>query len=751
MRVPRFAAAAVLLVLATALAPVVQAAPWSDTFTVAEPRAGDSGLYSPGAIVVDGEATGTAGMGFAFELDDRTTLEDAYGAQRDAWPFRSYVTTGEQALEIPIATWVHARAEAPLLRQVELPGGYTGPGSPSLVREEVFGSRHEDPHGPECLFLTGVQGATLQEGIQLPLADVCGQDLARLADRENASVSIEVAEVVTLESGGDAVRLVLAAEHDYGTLEADLWYKEDIPYPIEINLVVDVTAAAPEPPDQNTTTQPEPPGLPLLDELAPLLGGHTDTPSASDGFAVNASIELERFHRGQGPVVPGEPGTDWPDRHEDLSFLQDTRWGPTDGGPSFRYPHAEAVEALTSDPTLIEFQDWRDRHPDAAAVVAEYGEEVNDSERRSTWTFLLAAPDGSAWQATSTRTEEVRGGQGPSLEPPASPARNDAERVELANQTVDLDGVPDRLPSLSSLIDRWAHRDRPTADNRTANHFRWVHEPLGPWSTDARGLEVGWREPDDGQGPQPPSSSVNESLLQVHPDDGAAVTLDRTQAAFPSFSVGGPPGGSVAWPGMAFQGASAEPAALDAPTVVGIATASTLLLIVLVLVKLGVSFPLYSRLDREDLLDQPTRRAVYEVLDETEGRSLDELAEAADCSPSTARYHLQRLEDGGLVASAGIQAGHRWFATGSLSPEQMERRAALEVGNSQEVYDQLVDDPGASLSEVADAIGSSPPAVHQIVERLEEADLVEKHRDGRQVALYPADGSLAVSTGEADA
>lgn len=190
---------------------------------------------------------------------------------------------------------------------------------------------------------------------------------------------------------------------------------------------------------------------------------------------------------------------------------------------------------------------------------------------------------------------------------------------------------------------------------------------------------------------------------------------------------------------------------MDAPTVVGIATASTLLLIVLVLVKLGVSFPLYSRLDREDLLDQPTRRAVYEVLDETEGRSLDELAEAADCSPSTARYHLQRLEDGGLVASAGIQAGHRWFATGSLSPEQMERRAALEVGNSQEVYDQLVDDPGASLSEVADAIGSSPPAVHQIVERLEDVDLVEKHRDGRQVALYPADGSLAVSTGEADA
>lgn len=754
MRVPRRAQAAVsALLLAAALVPAGQAAPWSDTFTVAEPRAGDSGLYSPGSIVVGDETVDSDGLGFAFELGNRTTVEDAYGVERDAWPFRSYATAEGEAIRLPISTWIHARAQAPLVREAHLPGivagGFSGEGgSETVFREETFGSRHEDPYGPECLFLTGVQGATLQEGARLPLADVCGQDLAELADEENATVEIRVAEVVTLENGGEAVRLVLQAEQELGSLEADLWYKEAIPYPVEINLVFKI-GQTPSPPSPNTPSQPGPVQLSLLRELAPLLGGHADA-EPSEGFTVNASIELERFHRGQGTVVPGGQGPGWPAYHEDLSLHEDTRWGPRDGGPSLAYPHDEAVEAILGDPTLVEFQDWWSDHPEARALVATYEEKVASGEHRSTWTFLLAAPDGSGWEVTSTRSEGAQAGEEPRLDLPPTASRNDAERVDLDPQNLDLASVPDRLPSLSSLVDVWGQRDPETHRDHDANRFRWVHQAVGPWSDEEPRLEVGWRDPDGGSSPTDPGWSVNESLLRLHPSDGAALELDRQQASMGDAWLGGAAGGSVGWPGMAFQGAG-EPAAMDAPAVVGIATASTLLLIALVLAKLGVSVPLYSRLDREDLLDQPTRRAVYDVLGEEEGLPLETIADEAECSPSTARYHLNRLEEGGLVAAAGTQAGQRWFATGSLSPEEMQRRAALEVGHSRKVYDHLVDEPGASLSEVADAIGSSPPAVHQIVDRLVDAGIVEKRRDGREVALYPADGSLAVSAGEPDA
>jgi predicted transcriptional regulator len=742
-------ALATLSVLAGALPPAAQAAPWSDSFTVAEPHGADSGLYEPGPVVVDGETEDTGDLRFAFELGNQTTRLDAYGTEREVWPFNSYLVGEDNgSFGLPITTWVRARAEAPLAREVHFAGSFgggTGGSGDVILRSTDYNNRDTDPHGPECLFLTGIQGRTLQEGSRLPLEQLCGQDLAERAEEENATVEVHVAEVTATESGGQAMRLVLEADNPVGTLGADLWYKTGIPYPIEINLRAQAdTAEANETDATESRTSTPLAHLPLLHQLAPLLGDHEDGEGDGDGeTSLEASIQLERFHRGQGATVPagGDPG--WPEWNRELDRSSDVRWGPPDGGESVRYPREEAVRSILEDPTLVEFQQWWDEHPDARAVEAGYRERTDGGAHTATWTFLVAAPDGEAWNVTSERTFEARTGEG-TLEFPESPTENDAEQRDRVPPDRDPAQAPDRLPTIASTVDAWAARDRNTSEDRDANRLTWTH------STEDRGtLRVGWVDPGGGPEaePGPGGFEVNRSLLDLSPEDGAARHMERTQFSMQGAWLGGATGSPVAWSGTSFRGPGGGPAALDAPVVVGVATASTLLLLGLVVVKLGAGLPLYSRLSRRDLLDQPTRRAVFEALDEAEGRALREVADEAGCAPSTARYHLRRLEEGDLAVGAGEDASRRWFAAGGLDPDELEKRAALDVGDSDAVYEELRRNPGASLSEVADAVGSSPPAAHKIVDRLVEAGLVEKQREGRSVALYPADAGPSARAG----
>jgi DNA-binding MarR family transcriptional regulator len=69
----------------------------------------------------------------------------------------------------------------------------------------------------------------------------------------------------------------------------------------------------------------------------------------------------------------------------------------------------------------------------------------------------------------------------------------------------------------------------------------------------------------------------------------------------------------------------------------------------------------------------------------------------------------------------------------------MNKLAVLSIGDTRDVYEAIRTEPGASLSELAETVGSSPSAVHKIVDRLLDADLVEKERDGRSVALHACD------------
>ncbi|MDX1612623.1 MAG: winged helix-turn-helix transcriptional regulator, partial [Candidatus Thermoplasmatota archaeon] len=311
----------------------------------------------------------------------------------------------------------------------------------------------------------------------------------------------------------------------------------------------------------------------------------------------------------------------------------------------------------------------------------------------------------------------------------------DAQRFEDDPFEPDARTPPPRAPTIASALGVWAS-ETPEGANATApNAFVWTLQRDGPH------LSAGWEgeEPDDFSG-FGGFWGPDASKVELGVTDGALRSVERSRTQGTSWAfTGGSPDGDVGWTATTFQGMDTRPLALDAPAVVGVAGVSLLVLIGLILVKAGVGVPLYSRLTREEILDNPLRRRIYEVVGEEPGLSMAAIARRADCSASTARYHLDRLSREEMVVRAGHEGLERWFVKGKQPRQAAELEAVLAVGNSREVFEAIQAHPGSSLGEVAEHVGTSPPAAHKVVNRLVEAGVVTKRREGRRVALFVAE------------
>jgi predicted transcriptional regulator len=138
----------------------------------------------------------------------------------------------------------------------------------------------------------------------------------------------------------------------------------------------------------------------------------------------------------------------------------------------------------------------------------------------------------------------------------------------------------------------------------------------------------------------------------------------------------------------------------------------------------------YSRYDDSDPLEHDARADVFEVVEETPGAYLSEVAEQADLPLSTARHHVRVLEREELLTGAKVRGKRRFYPayTGDI-----ELAAAMNDESTAVVLDALSRLGGASVSELADELGRDPSTVTHHLQRLEEDDIVVREREGRAV------------------
>lgn len=145
--------------------------------------------------------------------------------------------------------------------------------------------------------------------------------------------------------------------------------------------------------------------------------------------------------------------------------------------------------------------------------------------------------------------------------------------------------------------------------------------------------------------------------------------------------------------------------------------------------------PLYTRLARDEILENGTREALYGHIEAHPGAHLRGLKEELGLHHGTLLHHLQVLEQQRYVKSVRDGMYRRYYVTGAAP------RVEGADPTAEEVHRRVVAAPGITNREIADALGKRPSLIHYHLARLEERGRVRREREGRVVRVFPAEAS----------
>lgn len=208
--------------------------------------------------------------------------------------------------------------------------------------------------------------------------------------------------------------------------------------------------------------------------------------------------------------------------------------------------------------------------------------------------------------------------------------------------------------------------------------------------------------------------------------DAPVVTVGDT----PEASASAPPTAGTARP----EARALAPAAVAA----GVGVTALLELVA------GALMPLYSRIRRAAVLDNPVRARLFAHVQDHPGTSLTDLARALGLGWGTLLHHLGTLEREGFVTVEQGRGARLVFARGAV-PREERQRAAATRGTAGRIAAFVAEHPGACQSDIAAALGLQAPAASKHLSRLVAEGVVRAVREWRSVCYFPAPQPVATA------
>lgn len=239
--------------------------------------------------------------------------------------------------------------------------------------------------------------------------------------------------------------------------------------------------------------------------------------------------------------------------------------------------------------------------------------------------------------------------------------------------------------------------------------------------------------------PVPPSNNLTwEATLE----NGTTLDL-RLQGWVSSYAPAPEASGASAGPATAW--APSTPSAEDGSTG-GLAALSTHaalgagLLAALVALWAALGRPvglasLYSRIDRDELLEQETRRRIHDLVEARPGINYGGIVETLDLGHGTLDHHLRLLTRGGVIEELRVGRYRLYFVPGALSERERRGVAAAKPRGAQRMLAALAERGTASITGLAKEADLAASTVSYHADRLCQDALVEEQRVGRSRCL----------------
>jgi DNA-binding MarR family transcriptional regulator len=192
-----------------------------------------------------------------------------------------------------------------------------------------------------------------------------------------------------------------------------------------------------------------------------------------------------------------------------------------------------------------------------------------------------------------------------------------------------------------------------------------------------------------------------------------------------------------------------EPAAVTTTTGIG-----TLTLILIALTESGkykflafllpILIPMYTRISKEDVLDQFVRGQIFGFIKTNPGVHYNQIRREIDVKNGTLSYHLRVLEKTELIKSRREGIRYRAFYPTGMKFPQNERFRLTEL--QIKILNNIKNNPGITQREIARQLHKKPQTVNYNIKVLEHATLIKVHHNGRKTGLYAIDSDAEIQS-----
>lgn len=135
-------------------------------------------------------------------------------------------------------------------------------------------------------------------------------------------------------------------------------------------------------------------------------------------------------------------------------------------------------------------------------------------------------------------------------------------------------------------------------------------------------------------------------------------------------------------------------------------------------------------------IELDTRRKIYELIVKSPGIHFREIERRLGMAVGSLQYHLHFLEKKNLIKVEQDGEYLRYFPVESpLSQNDKKILSFLRRKTSRRILIFLLNKPGANNKDISRGIGLSPSTISWHLNKLVEAEIVERKREGRESFL----------------
>jgi predicted transcriptional regulator len=151
----------------------------------------------------------------------------------------------------------------------------------------------------------------------------------------------------------------------------------------------------------------------------------------------------------------------------------------------------------------------------------------------------------------------------------------------------------------------------------------------------------------------------------------------------------------------------------------------------------GILVSLFHRIRDHELLENPTRKTLYETIRAEPGIHYEALRKAEDLSRGTLEHHLDRMLEADLLVEERVHGYRSFFLAGHVPSEERTALALIRSEGARLLAAHLEPDTGSGLRELARAAGLAASTASHHLDKFQDAGIVRDEGDdgGRAFVL----------------